>query len=62
MQKYVKSTSEGADGSLKIVLRVLEVLKVLGVLRVLGVLGILKVPEFGSLESCLPAGRLELWL
>ena len=59
MQKYVKSTSEGVDGSLKIVLRVL---KVLGVLRVLGVLGILKVPEFGSLESCLPAGRLELWL
>ena len=49
MQKYVKSTSEGADGSLKIVLRVLEVLKVLGVLGVLEVLGVPKVwsVEFG---------------
>ena len=41
MQKYVKSTSEGADGSLKIVLRVLEVLKVLGVPEVWSV-------EFGT--------------
>jgi len=59
MQKYEKSTSERADGSLKIVLRVLRVLRVL---KVLGVLGILRVPEFWSLESCLPAGRLKLWL
>ena len=47
MQKYVKSTSEGADGSLKIVLKVLRVFEVL---RVLGVLEVLGVPKVWSVE------------